>query len=141
MKCPFCNKTQRITEKEKRETMEKGSLETSCYYCGSVITLHKYDVDHNERRKHNLEIGICTSCNNRPAEAGYATCKECRAYFASERQKTKSLGIWDDEFVKPKKKKKEELDDVSKKAHEAGVSYGVYVAMMEGRKKHKKDLD
>lgn len=140
MKCPFCKRIQRITEADKKETMEKGTLEVACYRCGMVMTLHRYDVDPTERRKHNVAIGICTCCNLRPADGGYVTCKKCREYFNTERQKTKSLGIWDNDFVKPKKKK-EELDEISKKAYEQGISYGEYVAIMEGRKKLKKDLD
>jgi hypothetical protein len=49
--------------------------------------------------------------------------------------------LWDS-FEDSKKKKPEySIEELSKIAHDKGMSYGELVAIMEGRKKETKDLD
>ena len=144
MRCPNCNRIQRLTDREKIAIKEKGVMEIPCYHCGTIIVYHKYDVDKNAKRKHNVDIGICTNCGMRPASPGLHTCDKCREYQTKYNNRTvKSTGYRELFVVKePKKKKKElDLDDISKMAHDKGLSYGDMVAILEGRKKEKKDLD
>ena len=146
MRCPNCNRIQRFTKKEKSETMEKGVMQVPCMNCGTIITVHKYDVDANEKRKHNHEMGICSNCGVRPVTEGYKTCEQCRKYQDTRIYKKvyEPAGNWFGLFQekdKPLKQPEIGIDEVSKKAHEKGISYGDLVAIMEGRKKERKDLD
>ena len=142
MKCPTCGRMQRYTESEKRSIMENGSRSIPCMNCGTVIVVHKYDVDKVEKRKHYAEIGLCSNCGKRPAVNGLKTCEKCRDYQSRNHEETKSTGYYD-LFYRSKLPKKENvaLDNVSKMAHDKGISYGEMVAIMEGRKREKKDLD
>lgn len=142
MKCPKCGRTQRFTKKEKSIALEKSVAEIPCFDCGTILTVHDYDVDVNLKRKHNAKIGICSNCGCRPVTEGYKTCDHCRNYQADRKKYIPSVQ-WKDLFMKPEKPKQPDisLDDVAVIARQKGISYGDMVAIMEGRKKEKKDLD
>jgi len=144
MRCPNCKRIQRFTEKEKILTMQKGEIESFCHNCGTILVVHKYDVDPNEKRKHNKEVGICTQCGCRPAVEGLKTCEHCRELYGHKKKEVMSSGYFELFLRRDEPKKKEnqyEIDELSKIAHDKGISYGDLVAIMEGRKKERKDLD
>jgi len=142
MRCPNCSRVLRLTKREKSLALEKSVIEIPCFDCGNIMTIHDYDVDISKKRKHNAEIGICTNCGCRPVTEGYKTCEHCRKYQAEKKTYEPSTQ-WNDLFIRrtEPKKPKVSLDDVAVAARQKGLSYGDMVAIIEGRKKEKKDLD
>ena len=143
MKCPNCDRIQRLTDRQKMKVKEQGSLEVPCYHCGTIIVHRLYDVDKKAKRMHCKENGICTNCCKRPAIAGLSYCEQCKSYQYDKKEETKSTGYYDLYYrggIKNKEPNKE-LEKLSKEAYEKGLSYGELVAIKEGRMKKSKDLD
>lgn len=145
MNCPNCGRKQFFTREEKilmLGRMVDDATETKCYNCGVMFVIHRYDLDKKCKRMRYAELGVCTNCGKRPAVPGFKMCENCRAYQVQKHEETKSTGYYD-LFYRSKLPKNENvaLDSVSKMAHDKGISYGEMVAIMEGRKREKKDLD
>ena len=140
MRCPECGRIQRLTKKEKAIAIERGEYKFWCTTCGTEMIAHRYDVDVVEMRKHNREIGICSNCGCRPATKGFSTCAHCREYNRTHKG-YEPLYLWDNIEDSKKKKPEYSIEELSKIAHDKGMSYGELVAIMEGRKKETKDLD
>ena len=145
MICPCCGR-RRVFNNNEREFIKKhGEYKTICYGCGTQLVARKQNIKASERRVQLKEAGICTNCGIRPATEGYCTCEKCRSYYYERQSETKSTGYYDLYYRGGIKKNTEnnskELEELSKEAYEKGISYGELVAIKEGRKKLKKDLD
>lgn len=140
MKCPECGKRQRFTEKEKAIIMERGEYKFWCNTCGTEMNAYKYDVNQDEKRKHNREVGICSNCGCRPATDGFFTCEHCRKYQQNRKKPEPVTYYAIIQAEKKKVKPKYSIDDLSSIARQKGISYGELVAIIEGRKRETKDL-
>lgn len=129
MKCPKCGRVAKITPDEKALVKRFGSLKKMCT-CTEVFTVYLYDVDPLSAKQHRIETGICTACGKGKATDGYLTCERCRAAGAREREWTKALPMYE---KKREKAQKYTLDELSKMAHDMGISYGDLSAILEGR--------
>ena len=72
--------------------------------------------------------GICVRCGKVPAREGKTRCSECAKIHSAECKQR---------YINKKRKKpsKPTVADINRLAMENGMSYGKYVAMMNGKKK------
>ncbi|MCH5207558.1 MAG: hypothetical protein J1F04_01630 [Oscillospiraceae bacterium] len=72
--------------------------------------------------------GICLRCGKVPARSGKLYCAECAKLFSAENKQR---------YINKKRKRqnKPTVADINRLAMENGMSYGKYVAMMNGKKK------
>ena len=124
MICPKCHRRMIVTLAI-RSRLAHGDTTHECNYCHNIITitqedLRKSDLSYRARRK---ERNVCTICGVAPVKDGYTTCEECRAKNRERVARSRELAA-----QKPTEKKKgETLDDIARKAHKHGLSYGKYL--------------
>lgn len=116
-----------------RGRLKHGDTETTCNVCGERITIPKEELKRavEERRERLISERICTRCGSNPAAEGHNLCDRCLEYslsverqkkYESEKDEIKKIVGWS-----TKKKPKESVDDIARKARSHGLSYGKYL--------------
>lgn len=126
MKCERCTRTFLVT-KAIRGQLKNGNVHTWCRGCGYPMTITPEMVkkDDEERVANSTK---CTSCGREKEADGYLTCPRCRD-FNKKYQNTSECRDSLREIVgwSSKKKPKESVDDIARKARSHGLSYGKYL--------------